>query len=39
VFLWYPSVCIGLVWAVSVILALVGMRMNMTRIVMAFHFG
>jgi hypothetical protein len=39
VFLWYPSVVIGLGWALSVVLVLLGLRINMTRIIMAFHFG
>jgi len=39
VFLWYPivSICLGLV--VSVVLLILGIRVNLTRIIMAFHYG
>lgn len=37
-FLWYPIVCIGLLWSVSIILLLFGLNINMTRVIMAFHY-
>jgi len=39
VFLWYPVVTISFLWLFSVVLILLGLRINVTRIVMAFHFG
>jgi hypothetical protein len=39
VFIWYPTVLIGMLWGLSVVLAIVGLRFNLTRIIMAFHFG
>lgn len=39
VFLWYPVVAIGALWSLSVVLVVLGLRVNLTRIIMAFHFG
>lgn len=39
VFLWYPSVTIAIGWIFSVMLIILGLRLNFTRIVMAYHFG
>ena len=39
VFLWYPIVCIGFLWLLSVVLLVLGIRINVTRIVMAYHYG
>mmetsp|Transcript_15403 Transcript_15403/g.13939 ORF Transcript_15403/g.13939 Transcript_15403/m.13939 type:complete len:294 (+) Transcript_15403:3-884(+) len=39
VFLWYPSVAIGFTWLLSTILLILGLRINLTRIIMAFHYG
>lgn len=39
VFLWYPAVTITALWIFSVIIVLMGLRINLTRVVMAFHFG
>lgn len=39
VFFWYPSVTVGLFWILSIVLTVIGLRINCTRIAMAFHFG
>ena len=39
VFLWYPIVGIGFLFLFSTVLLLLGLRINLTRIVMAFHYG
>jgi hypothetical protein len=39
VFLWYPTVAVAATWALTIVLTLLGLRFNMTRTVMAFHFG
>lgn len=39
VFLWYPCVVVGTLWIFSVVLIILGLRINATRIVMAYHFG
>jgi len=39
VFFWYPIVTIGCLWIFSIMLIILGLRVNFTRIVMAFHFG
>mmetsp|Transcript_9074 Transcript_9074/g.8945 ORF Transcript_9074/g.8945 Transcript_9074/m.8945 type:complete len:259 (+) Transcript_9074:157-933(+) len=39
VFLWYPTVFVGFLWLFSVVLLILGIRINITRIVMAFHYG
>lgn len=39
VFLWYPTVITCIVWLVTTIMVLVGLRINATRIVMGFHFS
>lgn len=39
VFFWYPSVLVAVLWIVSIVLTVVGLRINCTRIAMAFHFG
>eukprot|EP01039_Chlorochromonas_danica_P010100 gene10101-11180_t len=39
VFLWYPIVAVFVLWLFSVIIVLLGLRINLTRVVMAFHFG
>ncbi len=39
VFLWYPGVTVAFLWALSVILYLVGVPFNMTRIIMGFHYA
>ncbi len=38
-FLWYPACGIALVWAVALVSTLCGMHVNLSRIVMAFHYG
>jgi len=32
-------VTIASLWSISVVLVLLGLRVNLTRIIMAFHFG
>mmetsp|Transcript_578 Transcript_578/g.1009 ORF Transcript_578/g.1009 Transcript_578/m.1009 type:complete len:259 (-) Transcript_578:2073-2849(-) len=39
VFLWYPAVAVATAWLFSVFMILLGLRINMTRIIMAFHYG
>lgn len=39
VFFWYPSITVGVLWLFSTVLLVLGLRLNMTRIVMAFHYG
>ena len=39
VILWYPGVTVVFLWALSVILDLVGVPINMTRMIMAFHYA
>lgn len=39
VFLWYPVVVTCAIWLFCAVLVLLGLRINFTRIVMAFHFG
>tara|TARA_A100001015_G_scaffold185598_1_gene206536 strand:- start:1162 stop:2019 length:858 start_codon:yes stop_codon:yes gene_type:complete len=39
VFLWYPIVTIGFLLVLSIILLVLGLPINTTRIVMAFHYG
>ncbi len=39
VFLWYPIVTVVLLLALSILLLLLGFRINCTRICMAFHYG
>jgi hypothetical protein len=39
VFLWYPCILIGLVWLATFILTVLGVHINASRIVMAFHYG
>ncbi len=39
VFLWYPVVSVVVLWIFSIIIVLLGLRINLTRVVMAFHFG
>lgn len=39
VFFWYPSVVVVLLWILSLVLTIIGLRINCTRIAMAFHFG
>jgi hypothetical protein len=39
VFLWYPVILVCVSWIFSAILVILGLRINCTRIVMAFHFG
>eukprot|EP01040_Poterioochromonas_malhamensis_P000931 gene931-988_t len=38
-FFWYPIIAVGCLWIFSVIVLILGLRINCTRIVMAFHFG
>lgn len=39
VFYWYPLVIVAFLWLFSITLIFLGLRLNVTRIVMAFHFG
>jgi len=39
VFLWYPICIIGFLWLLTVCLLVLGLHINLTRIVMAFHYG
>jgi hypothetical protein len=39
VFFWYPVVATALIWLFTVVLVVLGLRINLSRIVMAFHFG
>lgn len=39
VFLWYPIVCVCSIWTLGVILLLFGVHINVTRLVMSFHYG
>ena len=39
VFLWYPIVSIGFLLVFSIVLLVLGLSINTTRIVMAFHYG
>eukprot|EP01031_Cornospumella_fuschlensis_P030201 gene30201-36481_t len=39
IFLWYPAVCVSLLYIFGVIVVLLGLRLNLTRTVMAFHFA
>ena len=38
-FLWYPTVIISGLWCLSVIMVLCGLRINLSRVIMAFHYG
>jgi len=38
-FLWYPTVIISGLWCLSVIMVLFGLRINLSRVIMAFHYG
>mmetsp|Transcript_40623 Transcript_40623/g.41468 ORF Transcript_40623/g.41468 Transcript_40623/m.41468 type:complete len:256 (+) Transcript_40623:134-901(+) len=39
VFLWYPIVFVSLSLILSIILIIVGIRINLTRVIMAFHYS
>jgi hypothetical protein len=39
VFLWYPIVIVCVLWVLSMILLVFGLNLNLTRILMAFHYG
>jgi len=39
VFLWYPTVLIGFSWLLSILLLVLGIRVNLSSIIMAFHYG
>ena len=39
VFLWYPCIAIAVIWVTACVLTLVGIHINASRIVMAFHYG
>jgi len=39
VFLWYPVVVIGVLWVFTLSLLVLGLRINLTRVIMAFHYG
>jgi len=39
VFLWYPGVAIVALWVLSIVLDLVGVPLNLTRIIMGFHYA
>lgn len=38
-FLYYPTIAVAVLWLFTTILLLLGLRINMTRIIMAFHYG
>ena len=39
VFLWYPIIAVGSMWTLSVTLLILGLKINMSRIIMAFHYS
>lgn len=39
VFLWYPIIAVVLWLLLSVVLLVLGMKINPTRMLMAFHYG
>mmetsp|Transcript_1843 Transcript_1843/g.2924 ORF Transcript_1843/g.2924 Transcript_1843/m.2924 type:complete len:257 (+) Transcript_1843:81-851(+) len=39
VFLWYPIVAVSFALLFSIVLMMMGLRINMTRVIMAFHYG
>jgi len=39
VFLWYPIVSVGFLWLFSIVLLVLGLKLNLTRVLMAFHYG
>ena len=39
VYLWYPIVATGFLWLLSITLLALGLKVNLTHIVMGFHYG
>jgi UNC-50 family len=39
VFLWYPIILVAVLWILSVVLLVLGIHFNLTRIIMTFHYS